>query len=97
MNTIFTLSQFVHITAGALALVLFWMPAMLKKDGANHSRFGHYYFYAMYTVAVTGVALATTGLIDPLAVIKQSTASADALAAQIADRKNAYFSSISAC
>ena len=38
MNTIFTLSQFVHITAGALALVLFWMPAMLKKGSANHSR-----------------------------------------------------------
>lgn len=30
MNTIFTLSQFVHITAGALALVLFWMPAMSR-------------------------------------------------------------------
>ncbi|MEE2026923.1 hypothetical protein DIKCMJMK_00776 [Shewanella oneidensis] len=31
MNTIFTLSQFVHITASALALVLFWILALLKK------------------------------------------------------------------
>ncbi|NMD53251.1 hypothetical protein HG547_16735 [Shewanella sp. DNRA4] len=90
MNTIFTLSQFLHITAGALALVLFWMPAMLKKGSANHSRFGRYYVYAMYTVAATGVAMAATGLIDPLAVIKQPAANADALAAQIAERKNAW-------
>lgn len=63
---------------------------MLKKGSANHSRFGRYYVYAMYTVAATGVAMATTGLIDPLAVIKQPAASADALAAQITDRKNAW-------
>lgn len=44
----------------------------------------------MYTVAATGVAMATTGLIDPLAVIKQPETAPAALAEQIADRKNAW-------
>ena len=90
MNTIFTLSQFVHISAGACALVLFWLPALLKKGSPSHSRFGRYYVYAMYTVAATGCTMATLGLINPLAVIQHAETTPDLLAEQIAARSNTW-------
>ncbi|NMH66240.1 hypothetical protein [Shewanella salipaludis] len=90
MNAIFTLSQTLHIGAGAFALVLFWLPAFLRKGSANHSRFGRYYVYAMYCVAATGCIMATLGLLDPLAVISHPAKDAEALAQQIATRSNTW-------
>ena len=43
-----------HIIAGALALLLFWMPAIAKKGGRVHVLSGRAYAIAMYIVSVSG-------------------------------------------
>lgn len=91
MNTLFTLSQTLHILAGSLALILFWMPAILKKGSANHSRFGRYYVYAMYLVAATGSTMATLGLMDPLALMDAPSNDSTILAQQLLARRSTWF------
>jgi hypothetical protein len=90
MNAIFSVTQTLHITVGAFALVLFWLPALLKKGSANHSRFGRYYVYAMYAVAVTGCTMASLGLIDPSAFIANPSQEPALLAGQVAARSSSW-------
>ncbi len=66
MQHLLTLFLFIHIIAGACALLLFWLPAWLKKGSPNHIRFGRYYVNAMYTVAASGFFMAMLVMIDPL-------------------------------
>jgi hypothetical protein len=66
MNAIYSLSQMIHIFAGACALVLFWLPTLIKKGSPRHIRAGRYYVNVMYTVAASGFIMAILGLIDPL-------------------------------
>ena len=44
----------VHIAAGAVALLVFWIPLVTKKGGRTHRRVGWVYVAAAATVAVTG-------------------------------------------
>ena len=44
----------VHIAAGAVALLVFWVPLVTKKGGRTHRRVGWVYVGAAATVAVTG-------------------------------------------
>ena len=48
----------VHIVAGALALLLFWTSALMKKGTALHRRIGQVYLLSMLGVIITGVPLA---------------------------------------
>ena len=45
-----------HIAAGLVALLAFWVPLVAKKGGTLHRRVGWVYVAAAGTVAVTGVA-----------------------------------------
>ena len=47
----------IHIPAGTLALLLFWMPVSLQKGSALHKKIGRYYYICMWTV------LASAGLL----------------------------------
>ena len=53
---------FVHIGAGALALVTFWGAAAARKGGALHRRIGQGYLLAMLAVLVTAVAMSVAFL-----------------------------------
>jgi uncharacterized membrane protein len=44
----------VHVAAGAVALLVFWVPLVTKKGGRTHRRVGWVYVAAAATVAVTG-------------------------------------------
>jgi uncharacterized membrane protein len=44
----------VHIAAGAVALLVFWVPLVTKKGGRTHRRTGWVYVAAAATVAVSG-------------------------------------------
>lgn len=55
MTFFFQLVLGVHIGAGILALLVFWLPLVTKKGGTTHRRVGWIYVVAASTVAVTGV------------------------------------------
>jgi positive regulator of sigma E activity len=66
-----------HIVAGGMAIVLFWVPLYVEKGKLNHRRFGTYYKNAMYSVALSGAIMSVMVLAAPLA-IKGHLAGADA-------------------
>lgn len=55
-----------HIIAGALALPLFWMPAITKKGGRMHVLSGRAYAIAMYVVSISGFVASLMVIGDPL-------------------------------
>ena len=68
MHDIHTWLRTLHIAIGAVALVLFWLPALTKKGSANHVRFGRWYARAMYAVSLTAITLSVLVMIDPLGI-----------------------------
>ena len=54
MERLFQTVLAVHIAAGAVALLVFWVPLVTKKGGRTHRRVGWVYVVAAATVAVTG-------------------------------------------
>lgn len=55
MTLFFQLVLGLHIGAGILALLVFWVPLVTKKGGTTHRRVGWIYVVAASTVAVTGM------------------------------------------
>jgi hypothetical protein len=47
----------IHVVAGAIALLVFWIPVVTKKGGPTHRRAGWVYVAAAATLAVTGLLL----------------------------------------
>jgi uncharacterized membrane protein len=56
MTLAFQIVLDLHIVAGAVALLVFWVPLVTKKGGRTHRRFGWLYVGSAATVAVTGIA-----------------------------------------
>jgi hypothetical protein len=56
----------VHITTGAVGLVLFWIPVIGKKGGAAHRRYGMLYSRLMLVTASMAFCMALTTLLNPL-------------------------------
>jgi hypothetical protein len=46
-----------HVAAGAVALLVFWIPLVTKKAGPAHRRAGRVYVVAAATLAITGLLL----------------------------------------
>lgn len=59
---------YLHIVAGVIALIIFWVPAVSKKGTLKHKRFGRIFAIIMYTVGWSGVLMATFDLWRPLAM-----------------------------
>jgi uncharacterized membrane protein len=57
-----------HIVLGSMALILFWIPMTTKKGGLDHKKFGRYYGYVMYAVALSGALMALMVIYDPIAI-----------------------------
>lgn len=55
MKTFLTLTLYVHITAGFLALITGLVPMFAKKGGKAHILWGTVYFWAMFVVALTAL------------------------------------------
>lgn len=60
------LAFYLHITAGAIALVIFWFPIIAKKGSKKHVFFGKIFTNSMYAVAITGIVMSSLILLDPL-------------------------------
>lgn len=53
----FTVNLVIHIAAGFIALVLFWIPIVTKKGGKIHNRAGWLFVIAMSIVSITAFIL----------------------------------------
>lgn len=53
-----------HVSAGVLALITFWLNAAMRKGGATHRLVGRVYLLAMTAVALSGVPLVVQRVID---------------------------------
>ncbi|MEM6344678.1 MAG: hypothetical protein AAF927_12385 [Bacteroidota bacterium] len=60
MESIFNTILGLHIAAGVISLVLFWIPVLVKKGRGMHAKVGRFYVYAMW--GVVGSAAILCGL-----------------------------------
>ena len=58
---------FVHVTTGAIGLVLFWIPVYSQKGGASHKKFGTVYAYLMMVTATMALGMGTNTILAPVA------------------------------
>lgn len=68
MSYLYNIILIIHVTFAFAALVLFWVPIFTKKGQLNHRKFGHYYKSAMYTVAASGVVMASMMMAMPFVI-----------------------------
>ena len=68
MSTIYRTTLLFHIVAGLIGLAAFWLPAILRKGGKAHVQFGRVFFWATCGVAASGLVMASSIFIAPLAV-----------------------------
>ncbi|MFZ3215405.1 MAG: hypothetical protein WA192_05020 [Candidatus Acidiferrales bacterium] len=68
MAILFQWLRWVHVAAGSLALILFWIPAIARKGGRTHIRAGWCYVACMSVVVVTAFTMSGLAFTIPLAV-----------------------------
>ena len=68
MANLFQWLRWLHVAAGGLALILFWIPAIAPKGGRTHIRAGWFYAACMSVVVVTALAMSGLAFTIPLAV-----------------------------
>lgn len=75
---------YTHILAGALAMVLFVIPMVARKGSLNHRKYGRFYTYTMYVLAISALLMSVMVLVAPNyfkgQLINQSTSPEDTLA-----------------
>ena len=54
---------FIHILAGSISLVLFWLPVIVKKGGKVHNQVGKAYVWAMWIVVISAFLLSVKNLV----------------------------------
>lgn len=55
-----------HISCGAVALVIFWIPVLTRKGSPIHKKIGRIFVYGMTAIAVSGILLSSITLFDPV-------------------------------
>jgi hypothetical protein len=68
MANLFQWLRWVHIAAGSIALLLFWIPAIARKGSRTHIRAGWFYVACMSVVVVTAFAMSGLAFTIPLSV-----------------------------
>ena len=56
----------VHVTTGAIGLLLFWIPVIGRKGSVTHRSVGHWYARLMLVTASMAFCMGTTTLLAPL-------------------------------
>ncbi|MFC0118697.1 hypothetical protein [Pseudoalteromonas xiamenensis] len=82
MNTIYQTLLYLHILAGASALILFWLPVYFKKGSRQHNQSGRAYVYVMYVAAGVGTMMSLLGLCYPEALAGRVLSAAELLQLQ---------------
>ncbi len=68
MANLFQWLRWVHVAAGGLALILFWIPAIARKGGRTHVRAGWFYVVCMCVVVVTAFTMSGLAFTITLAI-----------------------------
>jgi len=68
MASLFQALRWIHIAAGSIALMLFWVPAIARKGGRTHIRAGWFYVACMSVVVVTALVMSGLAFTMPVAV-----------------------------
>lgn len=63
MDTVFQIILTIHIIAGSLSLVIFWIPIFVKKGGNIHVKIGKIYVLFMWVVVISAFILSVLNLI----------------------------------
>ncbi len=63
----FKLFLFVHVTTGAVGLVLFWIPVLGKKGAAAHRTYGKAFSYLMMLTASMAFGMGICTILNPVA------------------------------
>lgn len=64
MDLIFKVLLWAHIPAGFIGLVLFWIPAIVKKGGHIHIKVGKAYVFSMWIVVITALLMSIINAIN---------------------------------
>ena len=59
---------YLHILLGAIALLLYWVPVVVRKGSALHISAGKVFYYLMLIVSGSGIILCLIGLYDPVGI-----------------------------
>lgn len=62
----FTLFLLVHVTTGAVGLILFWIPVVGRKGSQNHRKYGLLFSRLMLVTASMAFCMGLNTLLDPL-------------------------------
>jgi uncharacterized membrane protein len=65
MQLIHQLLVYLHIAAGIVALIVFWIPSLARKGSASHKSAGRWFALTMYMVGLSGVVLSSLDLLLP--------------------------------
>lgn len=68
MASLFQSLRWVHIVAGSIALILFWIPAIAPKGGRLHIRAGWFYVVCMSVVVLTAFTMSGLAFTIPLTI-----------------------------
>jgi uncharacterized membrane protein len=52
----------IHIPAGLISLILFWIPVGVRKGGATHRKVGRIYYKGMWVVVITAFLLCLSNI-----------------------------------
>ena len=63
MQELYSLIIKLHIPAGFISLVLFWIPVITKKGGKTHRKVGIWYYRTMWVVVVTAALLSILNIL----------------------------------
>lgn len=62
----FKLFLLIHVTTGAVGLVLFWVPVIGRKGGANHRTYGRAFSYLMLVTASMAFGMGLCTILYPV-------------------------------
>ncbi len=68
MADLFAGIRWLHIAAGTLALLLFWIPVIAPKGGRLHIRIGWVYAVCMSVVVLTALGMSALAFLYPIGV-----------------------------
>lgn len=57
MKAIHDIFLWIHIPAGTISLILFWIPVIVKKGSNTHKKVGKAYYWCMWIVQLTAAIL----------------------------------------
>jgi hypothetical protein len=78
MSTLHSLLLYLHITLGAAALLLYWLPVIVRKGSKLHISVGKVFYYLMLLVSSSGIVMSLMGLYDPVAIYTAGKQMSDA-------------------